>query len=263
MGIVEHNASKIRLKIQCSDWEEARAVPGPSDFGSCQVCGTIGNVFSAHTGDLCGKCYAHPSCKFFQSPEGHGGCQLPRRFMCEEWERSQGFSVSGTGPKTGLGVGTSPAPPAGAAPGGQNSKSGPSSPMPIAEPDSHQGGLFGLGTDTGSSGAAKARLGQTGTPRFRPVQSPDSKLEAVPPTLDPAWLESLVAQGIETHLDLGSTQVFLVPERTGQDRFELTYAEGLVLGECVRAFPGARVVALNRPATVVDVDEENDFEPAT
>jgi hypothetical protein len=67
--------------------------------------------------------------------------------------------------------------------------------------------------------------------------------------VDPLQIGRLEALCQEVHLvspDLGD--LYLVREHTGQQRLELTFREAAALRQMVDQFPGARVVALTRPA---------------
>ena len=72
-----------------------------------------------------------------------------------------------------------------------------------------------------------------------------------PPVLDPNHLDALGKAASEVQLDAGKLgDVWLVAERTGQKRMELTYSEMATLRAIVDVFPGARVVEL-KPAPVL------------
>ncbi|HEU4535516.1 MAG TPA: hypothetical protein VFS00_15415 [Polyangiaceae bacterium] len=156
----------------------------------------------------------------------NGACDRPDEFMCVEWLKKKGPSASTE-----------------AREGGKNADAATDAtdaPRTAGRFSQRWLSLFDH---------APPRLGPPPRPARAGATSP-APPSAAPPAASPASAEDVAALAeryaatkLETD-DLGP--VWLVAEPTGSDRLELTYRDAATLAAVCAAFPGARVVALER-----------------
>lgn len=177
-------------------------------------------------------------CRYFVAG---GACSLPRRFMCEEWERANPH----------LATLTKRAEPE--APSALSLLVPPPERSTRAEPNVSPDGDLVLTNP--EKGPPKAREAARRAFVAAFPQAAGVVVEAAPfePAKDiPAEnLEALERAGSEFTLDVDPNvsrdPIVLVPRRTGKPRrFELTFREAATLRLIVDAFPGARLVKLTK-----------------
>lgn len=175
---------------------------------------------------------AHVSCPHYAPPPGerrcrhylpNGACDRPDEFMCVEWLKTNGPSASVKANDAGAGVDAID-----------------DAPRMAARFPQRWLSLFDH---------APPRLGPPPRPARGRPSSPAPPPPAQPPA-SPANTEDVAALAeryattkLETE-ELGP--VWLVAEPTGSERLELTYRDAAALAAVCAAFPGARVVALER-----------------
>ena len=157
-----------------------------------------------------------------------GTCARPDRFVCEEWARANGYPV----------VRPSPA---------ANVTSGPADVARARRlPD-----LFGHRSSEPSVVAARGPVPAATTPKPRAIapESPEPREGGTPPAprgLTTADIEAFKALGVQVCLCSDAFgEVWLVPQRTGQARTELTPENAATLCRVIDALPGARVTTIH------------------
>ena len=175
-----------------------------------------------------------PGTKRCTDYQAGGTCARPDRFVCEEWARANGYPV--------VTPSTDPAP-------GATASSGPaevarSRPRPM--PD-----LFGHGSREPSAAPAREPVSPASPPKPR-MLAPASAAPSDPAThpatrgLTTADIEAFKALGVEVCLCSDTFgEVWLVPQRTGKARTELTPENAATVCRVIDALPGARVTTIH------------------
>ena len=169
-----------------------------------------------------------PGSKRCRSYLDRGACALPGEFMCREWMRANNQGPTTLQPPV-------PAP----APESREPK----------RPTEPARDLFGHPVPSAPQPAptpAKAKP-EPPKPPATPTEARGTEVETDPLRgLTTEDLESFRALGVEVCLRSEALgEVWLVPERTGQTRKEITPELAATIVRVSSAFPGARVVALN------------------
>ena len=152
-----------------------------------------------------------------------GACALPGELQCTEWLRANGQGAVAV---------QSPTPAA------------PEQPRQV-EPQQHD--LFGKPVRSQPAAAPVKAKAKPDEPKRAVEPEPEPTAEPDPfRGLTTEDLESFKALGVEVCLRSEALgEVWLVPERTGQDRKEITPELAATIVRVGSAFPGSRVVALN------------------
>jgi hypothetical protein len=161
-------------------------------------------------------------CRHYDPNDGKQGlCLLPDEYICVEWQKANQHLMS-VPPVT-----TRPAPAA----------------TPQAAGQLHLGGAP-LGTQKPHQRSARPASGQNSAPV--PLDPSPNVLVSI----SPEQVDELERAGLEVQLISESElipDIWLVKKYTGKSRTEITYQSASTIRMIADVFPGARIVAINKP----------------